>query len=798
MDALTAGLHDAIVQFQKKIGAYDKDLWEEYMEETELQEFGKNTNAPMKSSRVKTELIDVDLFRGSNFTKAKPEYAWIGITRRGITRVIFYPFCYKWWITNISCRLFLVFLTLYAMQVISMVIYLFGLVSNGKETVPFVEVFSPVILMLILGTTYCQVVSTKVSKIRHLQRKSSRRKFKINYKNRKNQEKRNKSQQNSNANLNSWSNFPKTQGSAEETKQRGKTREALNVTCLRRRIVSLENSGRNLPDNTSVENSKAVSINKSEPVYVPTGDEDVNCNSDELLQCMDSPIESMEPVGDIIISDSIDDNFEELIPNSSSCSPEVSSITFQPSSLSNSSIKECFSYIPGSGKDEQIEAGKHNVQEIGPTAIKEEDMKLKSPLTKTLNMGNGFSTASISTESEGDDLWMDKGDDGSSPSSSETSDSSESDEDSEEEEPEGVVSGHLPKHENPFCSSMASIPVLTNNSYSSSEKEKVGVRLFMGNECKKTEMTVVEISYAINHKVDSSNINKADYLLIGFVFSALIAIVPVCYRLHTAQTNDSTSWMDTSWLFAIHRTMFGSYWSIQIVTATALVERFVLSLMYFFMLAVAERTYKQRCLFAKYFTHLTSARRARKSSLPHFRLDRVSSIKAWLALRSFLKKRGPQRSVDVIVTSTFLVTLLLISLLCTELLHDSDRLHSELHNWEVVMWSFCLSVYLLRFVTLGSEINKKFRNSSLLLTEQINLYLRMERKPKKKDELMLANNVLKLASKLLKELESPFKISGLSMNPIFYNIIRVVVLSAFSAVLSEVLGFKLKLWKIKT
>ena len=33
---------------------------------------------------------------------------------------------------------------------------------------------------------------------------------------------------------------------------------------------------------------------------------------------------------------------------------------------------------------------------------------------------------------------------------------------------------------------------------------------------------------------------------------------------------------------------------------------------------------------------------------------------------------------------------------------------------------------------------------------QINLYLRMEQKPDKKDELMLANNVLKLAEALLK------------------------------------------------
>lgn len=74
----------------------------------------------------------------------------------------------------------------------------------------------------------------------------------------------------------------------------------------------------------------------------------------------------------------------------------------------------------------------------------------------------------------------------------------------------------------------------------------------------------------------------------------------------------------------------------------------------------------------------------------------------------------------------------------------------------------------------------------------------MERKPHKKEELLLANNVLKLASKLLKELETPFKISGLVMNPVLYNITRVVVLSAFSGVLTELLGFKLKLWKIKT
>lgn len=73
----------------------------------------------------------------------------------------------------------------------------------------------------------------------------------------------------------------------------------------------------------------------------------------------------------------------------------------------------------------------------------------------------------------------------------------------------------------------------------------------------------------------------------------------------------------------------------------------------------------------------------------------------------------------------------------------------------------------------------------------------MEKRPEKKDELTVVNNVLKLASDLLKEIENPFKISGLGVNPWIYSVTKVVILSAASAVLSELFGFKLKLYKIK-
>jgi len=120
-----------------------------------------------------------------------------------------------------------------------------------------------------------------------------------------------------------------------------------------------------------------------------------------------------------------------------------------------------------------------------------------------------------------------------------------------------------------------------------------------------------------------------------------------------------------------------------------------------------------------------------------------------------------------------------------------------LYNIEVITWSLCLGIFLMRFMTLGSRISQKYRNLSVIITEQLNLYLKMEQKPHKKDELLVANNVLKLAAELLKELDDPFKISSFASNPYLYNVTRLVILSAFSGVLSEMLGFKLKLYKIK-
>lgn len=70
---------------------------------------------------------------------------------------------------------------------------------------------------------------------------------------------------------------------------------------------------------------------------------------------------------------------------------------------------------------------------------------------------------------------------------------------------------------------------------------------------------------------------------------------------------------------------------------------------------------------------------------------------------------------------------------------------------EVLTWSLCIGLYLLRLGTLGSNVNKKYRGClSAILTEQINLHLAIEQRPESKEQLTVANNVLKLAADLLK------------------------------------------------
>lgn len=191
-------------------------------------------------------------------------------------------------------------------------------------------------------------------------------------------------------------------------------------------------------------------------------------------------------------------------------------------------------------------------------------------------------------------------------------------------------------------------------------------------------MSVLDISSAIIERVEAMP-ETCDYVYIGVVLSLILSLIPAFCRLCEA-TVDSSSTTEINFLdmpvlllekasfscIAILRFAFGeSTWE-KTVLFLGFTLRLCLTYLVFFLLAVAERTFKQKFLYAKLFSHLTSSRRAQKSSIPHFRLNKVRNIKTWLCVRSYLKRRGPQNSVDVIVSAAFLITLLLLAFLSVE------------------------------------------------------------------------------------------------------------------------------------
>lgn len=141
---------------------------------------GISSAIPKKVTRVKTDLIDLDLIRGSAFSKAKPKQGRVATTCLGILRFIFYPFYLIWWTdqTNrpISCFLLL----LYLMQLSSMYIYfhpdhisdLTCSIDEGSaftddddddrdlDQIPPSEVIFPVIMFLILSVMQSHIAAS--------------------------------------------------------------------------------------------------------------------------------------------------------------------------------------------------------------------------------------------------------------------------------------------------------------------------------------------------------------------------------------------------------------------------------------------------------------------------------------------------------------------------------------------------------------------------------------------------------------------------------------------------------------
>nr|XP_027230930.1 putative homeodomain transcription factor [Penaeus vannamei] len=868
-------LESALGWYQGRISHYDKQSWEITVEQRILQGL---SYTPRKTAKLKTELIDVDLVRGSTFPKAKPQSGiWLA-GLHGISRIILLPFYASWWIRETSCTGFFVVLSVYSSILMSGIIMF--CCRNDEvilKDIPASEVLLPCVVILVLSVIHSQIVCTRHTGIsspnhsrgpvgiRHGRRMRSLRRS-VSLKGRGKCACSSARRDNTRLSVNppkkhNRSPFKTFRSHSEEPKHeevyplRPRSASENNVApCVDSKgkpsiIIFSSGSSQNIKADEQSSSSATTSSSDRSPVagivegkgeifidqlkkkrlqeFCPddNGIDDANTPLDgsDGRQCRDKEIlvDGCRTESCLLKSKCEGKNSLLQTPGTEDIAPSIH--LKLPSERPD---------VDG-GSDGGEESGMGDFE--GPTTDtdswnmkktarrswcscscgKPSDTSASHPSRrsphKLLPVAVERSSCNSSCESDAEQSpspqytkakhseyeWM-----GITTNSDDLSYSSESDggwDDNEESDQTFLRSEALDWN---IQGSPAAIITSAPN-----VSDKVSCKIWEEAEVKKVDLSVLDISSAVISKVDSLH-HTTHYLQFGLTIAIVIALVPSIYRvdysalgnfLDTVVTSDSQDWIPAfkELLEKVFTGLLGgNMWS-SIVILLSAINRLCLAGGFFFLLSVAERTFKQRFLYAKHFCYLTSARRARKYDLPHFRLNKVHNIKTWLSVRSCLKKRGPQRSVDVIVSATFFITLLLVSYLCFELLKEDDKSQHTLYNCELFFWCFAIGIYLIRFMTLGAMINKKYSSLSVLITEQINMYLHMEQKPQKKDELMLANNVLKLVSVLLKELESPFKISGLSANPLLYNITRLVVLSACSGVLSDLLGFKLKLHKIK-
>ncbi|XP_032810133.1 protein PHTF2 isoform X3 [Petromyzon marinus] len=772
---------DAIAWYQKKIGAYDQQIWEKSVEQREIKfvRLGLR-NKPKKSGHVKPDLIDVDLVRGSTFAKAKPESAWTAITRKGIVRVLLFPFFSRWWIQVTSAGIYLWLLGLYVLQALAVVLYVSG---PSEHDVPWTEVLCPVWLMLLLGTVHCQIVSTHFYKTQSSLGAKRRRRLRKA----------------------SQSDPGKDGGGSSTTDNQDEFRRsgggshgpgvlaALRRAWGRHRVFGPEQRKRYEEKSTETDNGYICLEGKASRHCVAGGGPLLS-HRVEALSAEGRPHQGShgkQEAGRLGPAASDDLSSEE--EGGGLRAPETPVYRRGAERPSCDGLRQrklhthCRKHCSAEGSVHAIRDGATASGSESCDRSENDSFLFPQCCQEVLRSSGSCSSRSCTTsrhdsestrpESETEELlWEDLllGAECRSTGSTDSEDTVAS------------AATLARARDDPFQQQSQ----LFFPGSSSVGLERVSAIVWEANECKKAEMSVLEISGMIMNRVNTYKQGQV-YHVFSNLMTLLMGALPLAFRLlwHMGLDQASTaSPLDVLWCCL----GLGAGPAAAAIVVICLVQRVCLVWLLFFMLSVAEKTYKQRYLFAKLFGHLTSARRARKSEIPHFRLKKVQNIKMWLSLRSYLKRRGPQRSVDVIVSSAFLLELSVVFICCAQLLNGHSTFLDVHYNWELLAWSLSLGIFLLRFVTLGSETNKKYSNTSILLTEQINLYLKMEKKPNKKEELNLVNNVLKLATKLLKELDSPFRLYGLTMNPMLYNITRVVILSAFSGVISDLLGFNLK------
>lgn len=142
----------------------------------------------------------------------------------------------------------------------------------------------------------------------------------------------------------------------------------------------------------------------------------------------------------------------------------------------------------------------------------------------------------------------------------------------------------------------------------------VSCAIWKTQECQKIDLSVLDISSSIIRRVENVR-HSNEYFYLGFILSLVLAFIPIIFRVRQLASLSvvSTARSVAEKTFSVNRSKeFGEiiqeipnlatdffpegiYLSshIYFVTFVAFIQRFILSLCFFFLLCVVERTYRE-------------------------------------------------------------------------------------------------------------------------------------------------------------------------------------------------------------
>lgn len=541
-------------RYQKKIGSYDKQQWEKTLEEQKIIE--NTLNLPLRNTKLKTDLIDVDLVRGSTFPKAKPKQSLLTVLYLSFLRYFFLPVYSRWWVEQTSPLVFVLLLSLYLLQMTNWSIYSYSLKHFKKDedegSLPLSEILVPMSLSLVLCFIHSQIVAT-TSTSNRTTNKRREKSFKLCRKGSDKMSRRKKKplrQRPSTIVLDSkipnildsdedrllqsrrkpTLKFPLEQKNVQENCEILPSPEAPSTSSTKRRNVNWESPVRH-----------ALQPNESNPLNLRRRRFSENVNGDDGFESFTGKSSSGE------------DNLKER-EQSRREKESDSEIETPRNSERSTPVKKCIKKLKDSSDTD--EENNEEVESPSPT-----------PSSQHFETTDGEYigvTSNSESECSVDHSGCDEQDDLISPTT-----------------------------------------ILSPND----SKEKVSCTIWTKNEAKKAELSVLDISVEIIKRVELIP-ETCDYVYIGLILSVILSLIPTYCRLCDVviQESNSTSTgslLDLPKVFiedtSISQTLLSYYhiafgetsWEKTFLIISTF-QRLLLSFFYFFLMAVAERTFKER------------------------------------------------------------------------------------------------------------------------------------------------------------------------------------------------------------